>query len=83
MIASLTRQKRPFTEAETVKDCMLAVISEVVIDEKVKESATSSIKKVPLSDTSTLRRVELITKDVRKKLLDDLKKNGCYEHRCG
>lgn len=37
---SLDRQKRPFTEAETVKDCVLAVIDEVVVDEKVKESVT-------------------------------------------
>ena len=36
---TLTRQK-PFTEAETVKDCMLAVIDEVVVDEKLKESVT-------------------------------------------
>ncbi len=71
---TLTRQKRPFTEAETVKDCMLAVIDEVVVDEKVKESVTSSIKKVPLSDTSTLRRVELLRKDVSRKLLENLKK---------
>uniref|UniRef100_A0A671WXQ4 DUF4371 domain-containing protein n=1 Tax=Sparus aurata TaxID=8175 RepID=A0A671WXQ4_SPAAU len=71
---TLTRQKRPFTEAETVKDCMLAVIDEVVVDEKVRESVTSSIKKVPLSDTSTLRRVELLAKDVSRQLLDNLKK---------
>lgn len=35
---TLTRQRRPFIKAETVKDCMLAVIDEVVVDEKVKES---------------------------------------------
>ena len=45
---TLTRQKRPFTEVETVKECMLAVTDEVVVDEKVKESVTSSIQKVPL-----------------------------------
>ena len=71
---TLTRQKRPFTDAETIKDCMLAVIDEVVVDEKVKESVTSSVKKVPLSDTSTLRRVELLAQDVSRKLLENLKK---------
>ncbi len=71
---TLTRQKRPFTEAETVKDCMLAVIDEMVVDEKVKESVPSSIKKVPLSDTSTLHRMELLAKDVSRKLLENLKK---------
>ncbi|XP_033962133.1 borealin-2 isoform X2 [Pseudochaenichthys georgianus] len=39
------RQKRPFTDAETVKECMLAVIDEVVIDQKVKDGVTSAIKK--------------------------------------
>lgn len=53
---------------------MLAVIDEVVVDEKVKESVTSTIKKVPLSDTSTLRRVELLAKDVSTKLLENLQR---------
>ena len=68
---TLTRQNRPFTKSETVKDCMLAVIDEM-IDEKVKESVISSIKKVPLSDTSTLCRVELLATDVAGKLLEKL-----------
>ena len=71
---TLTRQKRPFTDADTVKDCMLAVIDEVVIDQKVKESVTSAIKKVPLSDTSILRRVELLAKDVSGKLFENVRK---------
>ena len=59
---------------ETVKECMLAVIDEVVIDQKVKDSVTSAIKKVPISDTTTLRRVELLAKDVSGKLLENLRK---------
>ena len=45
---TLTRQKRHFTELETVKDCMLAVIDEMIVDEKVKESVNSAIQKVRL-----------------------------------
>lgn len=71
---TLTRHKRPFSESETIKDCMLAVIDEIVVDQKVKESVTSSIKKVPLSDTTTLRRVELLANDVSKKLMENLRK---------
>lgn len=41
---------------------------------KNKESITSSIKKVPLSDISAPRRVELLAKDVSSKLLENLKK---------
>lgn len=39
---------------------MLTVIDEAVVDENV-----------PLSDTSTLRRVELLAKDVSRKLLEN------------
>lgn len=39
---------------------MLAVIVEEVGNEEVKESFTSYVKKVPLSDTPTLRGVELL-----------------------
>lgn len=80
MIASLrvswilTRKERPFTDSETIKDCMLAVVDEIIIDPKIKDSVASSIKKVPLSDTSTLRRVDLLAKDVCEKLLDNLRK---------
>ena len=46
----LAKKKRPFTDSETVKECMLAVVNEVINDDKVKTSVTS-IKNVPLSDT--------------------------------
>ena len=39
-------KKRPFTDSETVKDCMLAVVDEVLTDDKVKTSVTSAIKQV-------------------------------------
>lgn len=74
---TLTRKKRPFTEAETVRECMLAVIDEVLTDEKMKETVISAVKKVPLSDTTTLRRVELLAEDVNRKLLENLKKADC------
>lgn len=70
----LGKKKRPFTEAETVKDCMLASIEEVVTDEKTRKSLLDSIKKIPLSDTSAIRRVEILASDVFETLLDALRK---------
>ena len=70
----LAKKKRPFTDSETVKECMLAVVNEVINDDKVKTSVTSAIKNVPLSDTSNIRRVQLLATDVFEMLLEDLKK---------
>uniref|UniRef100_A0A3Q1CR85 HAT C-terminal dimerisation domain-containing protein n=1 Tax=Amphiprion ocellaris TaxID=80972 RepID=A0A3Q1CR85_AMPOC len=73
-VVDLTRKKRPFTDSETVKDCMLAVINEVINDEKMKVTITSAIKSIPLSDTSNIRRVEILATEVFDSLLKDLKK---------
>ena len=53
---------------------MLASIEEVVTDEKTRNSVIDSIKKIPISDTSTSRRVETLASDVFETLLDKLKK---------
>uniref|UniRef100_A0A3Q3NFP3 HAT C-terminal dimerisation domain-containing protein n=1 Tax=Labrus bergylta TaxID=56723 RepID=A0A3Q3NFP3_9LABR len=70
----LAKKKRPFTDSETVKDCMLAVVDEVINDVKIKTSVTSAIKNVPLSDTSNICRVEILATDVFETLLEELKK---------
>lgn len=72
--AASLRVSWPFTDSETVKDCMLAVVDEVISDNTVKTTVTSAIKNVPLSDTSNIRRVEVLATDVFEKLLGDLKK---------
>ena len=53
---------------------MLAVMNVVINDNKVKTSVTSAIKNVPLSETSNIRRVQLLATDVFETLLEDLKK---------
>ncbi|XDV21802.1 hypothetical protein PO909_026822 [Leuciscus waleckii] len=53
---------------------MLAVVDEMIVDQKMKDHMSSSIKKVPLSDTSALRRVDLLAKDVFDKLLENIQK---------
>lgn len=71
----LGEKKRPFTNAETVKECMLASIEEVITDEKTRNSLHDSIKKIPLSDTSTMRRVEALASGVFETLLDTLRRS--------
>uniref|UniRef100_A0A3B5BDA7 DUF4371 domain-containing protein n=1 Tax=Stegastes partitus TaxID=144197 RepID=A0A3B5BDA7_9TELE len=38
------RKKRPFTDAETVRDCMIAILDEVIHNDKIKASVTSAVK---------------------------------------
>lgn len=70
----LTKKKRPFTDTETVKECILAAVYEMVTDVKVKELVISSIKSIPLSDTTTTRRVNVLATDVFQTLLDRVRK---------
>ena len=39
---------------------MLAVLEEVVRDKKMKSEVIESVEQVPINDTSTMRRVELL-----------------------
>ena len=53
----LGKKKKQFTDSETVKECMLASIEEVVTDEKTRKNIIDSIKQIPISDTSNMRRL--------------------------
>jgi len=53
---------------------MLAVLDEVINDDKIKTSVTSAVKNVPLSDTLNFHRIEILASDVFEMLLEDLKK---------
>uniref|UniRef100_A0A8P4GNU0 SPIN-DOC-like zinc-finger domain-containing protein n=1 Tax=Dicentrarchus labrax TaxID=13489 RepID=A0A8P4GNU0_DICLA len=68
----LGKKKKPFTDSETVKECMLASIEEVVTDDKSRKNIIDWIKQIPISDTSNMRRVESLASDVFKTLLDKL-----------
>ena len=70
----LAKKKKPFTDSEMVKECMLASIEELVADEKTRISVMDSIKQVPISDTSNMRRVESLASDVFKTLLENVRK---------
>lgn len=65
-----TKKKRPFIDTETVKECILAAVNEMVTDVKVKELVISSIKSIPLSDTTTARRVNVLATEFFQTVLD-------------
>lgn len=70
----LGKKKRPFTDAEMVKECILAVVEEVVTEDKVRAQVMSCIKSIPMSDTTTARRLDILATDVFETLLDQLRK---------
>ena len=47
----LAKKKRPFTDSDTVNDCMLFHVNDVINNDKIRTTVTSAIKNVPLSDT--------------------------------
>ena len=75
----LGKKKRPFTDSETVKECLPASIKEVVTDEKTRKSIMDSIKQIPIFDTSNMRRVESLASDIFESLLDKLRKTEVTE----
>lgn len=71
----LGKKKKPFTDSETVKECMLASIEELIPDEKKKQKGViDTIKQIPLSDTSNIRRVKSLISDIFETLLDKLRR---------
>ena len=73
----LGKKKKPdSTDSETVKECMLASIEEVVTDDKNRKNFMGLIKQIPISDTSNMRRVECLASNVFETLLSKLRKAG-------
>ena len=61
---------------------MLESIEEVFTDEKTRNRVIDSIKNIPISDTTTSRRVETLASDVFQTLLDKLKKAASCCQTC-
>ncbi|KAK6492333.1 SCAN domain-containing protein 3-like [Huso huso] len=68
----LTRKNKPFTDAETFKECMVAALEEVVPHEKIKASILTTVKQIPLSARTTTRRVHVLAEEVQHLVLDGL-----------
>uniref|UniRef100_A0A3Q3B518 HAT C-terminal dimerisation domain-containing protein n=1 Tax=Kryptolebias marmoratus TaxID=37003 RepID=A0A3Q3B518_KRYMA len=70
----LGKKKQPFTDSETFKECFIAALDEVVTDNKMKEQVLASVKSIPMSDTSTGRRMDVLASEVFETLLTRLRK---------
>uniref|UniRef100_A0A3Q3EAD9 HAT C-terminal dimerisation domain-containing protein n=1 Tax=Labrus bergylta TaxID=56723 RepID=A0A3Q3EAD9_9LABR len=68
MVRSCTAQER--ATAASLRVSWILVMN----DEKIKTSVTSAIKNVPLSDTSNIRRIEILATNMFETLLEELKK---------
>ena len=63
----LGKYKKPVTDSEIVEECMLETI-EMLFDDKMKSEIKEKINKTPLSDSTSMRRTELLTYDVMTQL---------------
>uniref|UniRef100_H3AR21 SPIN-DOC-like zinc-finger domain-containing protein n=1 Tax=Latimeria chalumnae TaxID=7897 RepID=H3AR21_LATCH len=74
----LARHKKAFTDAEIVKECFLTSAEILYADFNNKNAILKQIKGLQLSDTTVMRRVEEIGKDIRQQLMADLSAAPCF-----
>ncbi|XP_040278185.1 zinc finger BED domain-containing protein 5-like [Bufo bufo] len=72
----LGRHKKPFSDAEIVKECMIEVV-DAMFEGKQKEEFQGKIKQIPLSDSTAARRTEIISEDLLSQLEVKMKKAVC------
>ncbi|KAL6480063.1 hypothetical protein MHYP_G00110960 [Metynnis hypsauchen] len=72
---TLAKAKKLFTDVQLIKTCVIDIVEEVLShDEKTKKTVVDLLKQVPLSDTTAVRRVEVLAEDCLRALLSHLKK---------
>uniref|UniRef100_H3AYD9 Uncharacterized protein n=1 Tax=Latimeria chalumnae TaxID=7897 RepID=H3AYD9_LATCH len=74
----LACHKKAFTDAEIVKECFLASAEILYADFNNKNAILKQIKGLQLSDTTVMRRVEEIGKDIWQQLMADLSAAPCF-----
>ena len=72
----LGRHKKPFSDAEIVSECMTR-IAETAFDGKKRDEMINRIKQISLSDSSAIRRTELLAEDLLLQLHKGLKNAPC------
>ena len=72
----LGKHKKPFTDAEVVKECMIQT-AETLFDGKQRGEIIDKIKQIPLSDSTAMRRTELLAEDLVLQLDEGLKNAPC------
>ena len=73
----LGKHIKPFSDAaEIVKKCM-TLMAETLFDGKQRDVIINKIKQIPLSDSSAMRRTELLVEDLLLELDERLKHASC------
>ena len=72
----LGRHKKPFSDAETVKECMLEV-TETLFEGKQKDDIKDKIKQIPLSDSTAMRRTAILAEDLTSQLDNAMQNASC------
>lgn len=72
----LGRHKKPFSDAEMVKECMVEV-TEALFEGKQKDDIREKIKQIPLSDSTAMRRTEILAEDLTSHLDNAMQHAPC------
>ena len=70
------KHKKSFTDAEVVKECKIQT-SETLFDDKQRDKIIDKVKQIPLSDSTAMRRTELLAKDLVLQLDEGMKSAPC------
>lgn len=76
----LGKKEQSFTASETVKEFIIAVLNELAMDNLVNEQVLTSIKSIPVSDTSTGRGMDILTSEIHEILLTWMSKANMRCH---
>ena len=77
MVWIFARAMKTLSDSEIVKDCFLA-LAEILFTDFDKDVILKQIKGLQLSDSTIMRRMEDIGKDVHDQLLADLRAAPCF-----
>ena len=72
----LGKHKKPFNDSEIVTECMIQT-AETLLDGKKRDEMLDKIKQIPLSDSTAMRRTDLLAEDLVLQLNERLKSTNC------
>ena len=70
------KHRKPFTDSEIVKECMLETVK-TLFDDKMKSEIKEKINKILLSDSTLMRRTELLAYHFMSQLDEGLQNAPC------
>ncbi|XP_033833370.1 SCAN domain-containing protein 3-like [Periophthalmus magnuspinnatus] len=73
----LARHGKPFTDAEILKDVMVSVLQELSTD-KTTDALIASVKQMPLSARTAVRRIEVLSSDIHGDIICALREVDHY-----